>query len=454
MIRHLRTHWHSASVSLQAALQQLRTSRLARHAAASMFLMIFSRIAGFFAMTYAARCLGPESFGISGTIYLSAAYFALLANFGFDAVSVRQIAVQKHNVHQIAKPLLSFRALVLLGLSLVWGSVCWFVVPSDQRWLWLLGIAFLWTQGLNFLFVFQGLEEIGWHYATLALQSGLSALLIFLFFSPGMPVGSDLVVTVLAGLVSTLTAAYLYYRKTQHCPIGRFSFAEVATTFRESWRYWLLTTVNFTVVNAQVPLLALMADAHAVGIYRSGYAMAMALDLFFSSVYSLFLPRLSIWQAIGKDTFQKKLTATFWLCVALGGSLTTIVCLSAPMIYKLLLGDAFLTGVAVLQVLAITRFIAFIAQPYWHALIALQQGSATLQIGIFSNALYVLLAISTVPSCGPLAMALSALAADSTTMALSYWFVKRKLEQSTVLSEDAATHRLARQDDNATDKAV
>lgn len=427
MIQAPRSRWRVASDSARAVFQEFIASRLARHIAVSALLVIFSRIAGFFATTYAVRCLGPENFGISGAIYLSAVYVALLAHFGFDAVVVRQIAAQKAQAHQIAAPILSFRATVLLALSLAWGAACFIFVPAHYLWLWLLGVIFLWTQGLNFFFVFQGLEEMGWHYATIALQSGVSALLIFLFFSPGMPLGADLVVTSLASLLALLMAVGVYAHKTKQFPMGRWEMAAIMPALRESWRYWMLSVLGFTITNAQVPLLATMVTARDVGLYRSGYAIAMAVDILFSSLYSLFLPRLAIWLEQGRETFQKKLTQTVLLCLLLGGSLTLLLCFCAPLIYKALLGDAFLEGVTVFQVLMLTRCIALVAQPYSQALIAFRHDSAVFRSGLFAAALYLFLALVTVPMYGMLAMALSSLITETALLGIGLLLTRQAM---------------------------
>lgn len=435
MKKQLQAYWRAASCAAHAAWHTLLTSRLFQHAALSLALAFFSRAVGFLAMAYAARCLGPENFGISGTIFLSAAYFALLSHFGFDTVAVRQIAVQKTRVHQIAQPLLSFRALVLFALSLLWMIVSFYAAPPYQRWLWLLGTLFLWTQGLNFFFVFQGIEEMGWHYATLALQSVLSALLIFFFFSPGMPLGADLVVTSIASAAALMASIGLYAYKTRHCPFGAFSLHDIAAPLREGWRYWLLAILIFTIANAQVPLLATMVDAAEVGIYRAGYAVAMAVDFFFGSIYSLFLPRLTVWQAKGHILFWKNLTKTVWLCVFFGGGLTLLLSIGAPFIYRLLLGEAFLDSVRVFQVLMLTRFVAFVSQPYSQALIAFQKDALVLRTGLFGAALYLGLAIFTVPRYGILAMAFSSLFTETVLLGLHYGLLRHALKETPASTE-------------------
>lgn len=413
--------WRAFLEQADNGLARLRSSKFARDAAWLFIFNLLSRIVSFFGTTYAMRCLGPVNVGISALVQTTVQQVALVFNCGFETVAARRIATDHHQTKIITPTAMTFRLVLAVIAALVWVVVCHLVVPVSQRWVWMMGAPIMIAGTGSITFVFTGLEK-------LPIQNGigtggvlLMAAAYFVFFRPGMFLGADLIVIAVIGLAAMGVSWAVYHRLIGSWPIGGIVVQQLKSLFRESWRYWVLAVVIFFYSVFQIPLIAYLLGSREAGIFRSAFGMAAGVELLFNSINSLLLARLVNWQKTGIDLMWRRQGQLLLVFLAIGLPIVGILVLCAPLIYALLLGNAFMEGVRVFQILLVGRLVVFLGQIYAWGLVAVGQDNQFLMASLLGAVTSVALNLLVIPIFGLIGVA--CVSVGSETLIHSYCFL-------------------------------
>lgn len=396
---------------------------MARQAAWLFGLNTLAKGLVFLGSAYAAKCLGPANLGISAMIISLGQLIVVLVGGGLDTVAVRHIAANPSAAGGITRAIVAFRwrmLAVILPLGL--GAALW-LAPGEQALAWSVGALIPIATSFSLLFVFQGLEKLPLQAMVSVLTSTLAAVAFF-FFYPNMPLGSDLVVMAVSGLIGVLVNSWLFLRLT--CvPGGKGTVSAIRPLLLESRPYWVLAVVVFCYSTLQVPLVGYMVGKESLGVYRSAIMLAAGLELFYNSVNSLLLPRLVAWQQHGPAYLWRRQKELLVLFLIIGGVVSAVLILAAPLIYHHLLGAEFSKAVLPFQILVAGRLVVFVGQIFAWSLTALrldrQFFSASLAGAFFSVSANLLL----VPKFGIVAAAVVSLVAEVLVHALCFLAIRR-----------------------------
>ncbi|KER11036.1 MAG: hypothetical protein HY22_00645 [[Candidatus Thermochlorobacteriaceae] bacterium GBChlB] len=402
----------------RALVQRVSTSQFARNAVLSVGLSSLSKGLAFLAATFAAKCMGAVNYGISGVAYTAAFQTGLAYHWGLDIVAVRRIAADKNapNATALTETIIGFRLSVATLIALLWIGVVLLVVDADQKSAWVLAGATLWLNAIQVNFVFMGLEKLPIQNGINALASTLSAAVIFLWFKPGMPAGADLAVTVFTLAVTAALSWGAYRREFGKLPISsrffRQPFEMLPKLVGESWKYWLTTAVTYLFTFFQLPMIELFSSTREVGVYRTAFSLIMGLDFFLQSFYSLLLPRVVAWKASGDDVLAKQQQKTALLFLAMGIPIGAAAVLVAPTFYRIFLGEEFMTGTSVFQILAMAKLTGFVAQVYVQTLVAMKRDMDFLIISALGSAISLMSSAALIPQFGAVGAAWGAAAGE------------------------------------------
>lgn len=374
-------------------------SRFVRNAVSLVFLNATAKALMFCGNIYAARCLGPVNLGISANILAFGQQSAVIYNGGFDPIAVREVAAEPARGLALTRPIVLFRFLVSLACFAVWSAITLYL-HSDPLILaaWSVGGLLMVLGALNITFVFQGLEKLPIQAVASFATGLLTAGGYFLFFHPGMPVGSDLIVTLVATVIP-LAALWWYYLKRvepsglQAAPLQH----TVAKLMPESWHYWALAAVVYGYSGIQIPLVTLFLGEREAGIYRTAVLFANGLYLLYSSVNSLFLARFVIWKKAGLEAMWQRQKKLAYLAVCVGLPVTALIVALAPWVYRTFLGVKFSGGDFIFQVLAVQTLVVFVGQVFAWGLTAKGEHLSFLK----ASALGALVCISANPIVAP-----------------------------------------------------
>ncbi len=394
------SQWRPLLEQAKSGLARLRQSKFARQAAWLFVLNVISKGFGFFGSAYASRSLGPTNIGISGLVLATAQQVSLTYDGGFSVVGVRKIAADKENSRSIIETINTFQLGMALIASVLWMIFVWWLAPVNQRLVWSLGMVSLIFSATSIAFVFQGLEKLPIQTAIGAVGSILTAGAYFLFFSPGMFLGADLIVISAVGLLGVFAAWVIYFWLFGRLPVGRFHWGKLRGLLHESWRYWLLSVAVYFYSVFQIPLIVYLLGAHEAGIYRSAYAMAAGVELLFNSITALLLARMVNWKKMGLGVMWRRQGKLFLVFLMIGVPIVGILIFATPTIYSLLLGDAFQEGILVFQILIIGRLVVFLGQIYALGLVATGQDNKFLGGTLLGTVMSVSMNLLLIPKFG------------------------------------------------------
>jgi O-antigen/teichoic acid export membrane protein len=393
-------------------ITELRSSKFAKDAALLLFLNLTSRAIGFIGSAYAARTLGPTFLGISGLIQTTSQQASLAFNGGFDNVAVRKIAANRDDCQSITATIVVFRSTLAVVASIIWIVVCYSLIEETQRSAWMMGVPLLFFFATNITFSFQGTEKLPIQNAINTIGVISSAFAFFLFFKPGMSLGSDLVVACVVGIF-LMAASWMSYRRIFNSwPIGKISFQQLRRLLIESWRYWIMTVVIFIFSTFQISIIAYLLGPRETGIFRSAFLLAGGIEFLFNSINSLLLARLVTWRKLGLDVMWKQQTRLLRIFFGIGLPIIMLCIVLSHFVYQTLLGADFLEGIPIFQVLVIGRFVVFLGQIYSWGMTAIEHDTRLLIVFTIRALTSVGLTLLLIPLYGIMAAALVSLLSD------------------------------------------
>lgn len=423
------SEWRTLMGQTKSGLVRLQQSKFARDAAWLLVLNLLSRGIGFFGTVYAMRTLGPVNLGVSALIQATVQQVALSFNCGFDMIAVRRIAGDRNHTSVVTTNIVTFRLALAVFASLIWVIVCYLVIPEAQRWVWLMGAPIMITAAGSITFVYSGLEKLPIQNAIGAGGVLLAAIAYFVFFTPDMFLGADLIVIAITGLTTMGVSWWMYYHLFGYWPVGKLVFAQLRLLLRESWRYWLLAGVVFFYSVFQFPLIAYLLGPHELGIFRAAFGLAAGVELLFNSINSLLLARLVNWQKIGLATMWHRQAKLLLLFLIIGLPIVVILIFSAPIIYSLLLGNAFKEGVHIFQILVVGRLVVFLGQIYAWGLVATGQDNQFLGASVLGAMTSITMNLFLIPNFGLIGAACTSVGSEVLVHSYCYLVVREKVRK-------------------------
>ncbi len=372
---------------------EVRKSRFARDALILLMLNASAKLFMLVGNIYAAKCLGPINLGISAQILAFSQQASIVYNGGFDAIAVREIAADKRCATVLAKSIVFFR-------------------------------------------LFQGLERLPIQAATSLATSVLTAGAFFIYFHPGMPLGSDLVVLVIVTTISLagLWGYYVFYYGANDAGTirPRTVIANVRRLLRSSWYYWVLAATVFMYSGIQIPIVTYFLGERNAGIYRSAFLFAGGLYLVFNSINSLLLPRLVRWREAGPRIMWRRQMTLVVVFFLIGAPTALVAIIAAPLFYRVFLGAEFADGVLVFQILSIQMLVVFVGQIFASGLTANGQHAAYLRASLIGVVICIGVNPIAAPSFGLVGVALVSLASDIAIHGYCFLAARRYFMRQTV----------------------
>lgn len=248
---------------------------------------IIARVVAFFGVTYAARILGPEQFGIIGFAAALFGYLSLSVTAGFADIGSREVARRPREASSIAANVIAIRLIIAFLAVIAIAVTAGFLnkPPTVKLVLLLMGLLFF-PLALDVSWVYRGLGRN--HPVAIALIVGqvLYAGMIFLTVS-GF---SDVIYVPLAQFFGEICAAFILL-------IPLFWYGKIKLDLREGFRilkssgFWavsrLLRALMYTF---DVVLIGFLLGEQTVGLYSAPYRICFLLVALAVAIYASYLP--------------------------------------------------------------------------------------------------------------------------------------------------------------------
>ena len=351
---------------------------------------------------WAARCLGPRNFGISGMVqslalfsgaFLAVIYPLVLVRDYKDAAddAARNRLIQVTNSYRLAVALL-FCALaaVLLALRLEPPSfhfAGWFFLPI------------LFLTALQPTWIFQAAEKQQFQSMLAVLQPGLVALYYAAIIRPGMSAGWDLLGVTLVTAVLT----FIYWRavfRLTHFRGGFFAWdgwGEIGRLILKSRWLFLFFLCTYVYNNLDQPLLGWLSSLEEQGKYRTAVRVTDAAQGFLTILPSIFFPRFIEWRKRGEEFFWRRQGRLLAFGTLAGAAAAVLCFLLIPLVYVPVFGNAYAQAAQPCAILVSAKIMDCLGQVYSLGLMTdhaydkkvLAAGLLTAAVSLGSNLLFI-----------------------------------------------------------------
>jgi O-antigen/teichoic acid export membrane protein len=382
---------------------------------------------------WAARCLGPLNFGISGMVQSLVLLTGVLITVIYPLVLIRDYKnapddearnhlIQVTNGFRLAVSL-AFCALAapILGLRLepaAFHFAGWFFLPI------------LFLNALQPAWIFQAAEKQHFQSLLAVIQPALTAAYYMLFIRPGMSAGSDLLGITLVSALMT----FIYWRAVFKLTPFRGRFFTLDQWW-EAWalilksRWLFLSALAIYIYNSlDQPLLGWLHSLEEQGRYRTAVRVTDAAQGFLTILPTIFFPRFVEWRKKGEEFFWGRQRKLLVLGGFLGGLAVAAGFILIPLLYPLVFGAVYARAAWPCAILISAKIVDVLGQifslglmtdhAYDKAVLAATLGTAVFSLGL--NLLFI-------PRFGMYTAATVNLMSETIMLAVCFWVARRRI---------------------------
>jgi O-antigen/teichoic acid export membrane protein len=324
---------------------------------------------GVFVGAWVARFLGPSEFGKLSYVIAYIAFFQALAGLGMDNIIVRDISRDPSSAPQILG--------TAFVLRLATGAVCWFVATfgsglmshGDRSGVTLSAL-------VGGTLVFQAADTIDlWFQSQSQSRRTVVAKLASYLVSCGIKVALILGKAPLVAFAGVMTfdalvaagGLVLAYRRFPASGRWHVVLGKGVELLRESWPFLLsgLSIVIYLRID-QIMIKSLLG-VKALGIYCSVLPLSQVWYVIPVTLVTSLAPFIARKRATGRRAYELLFINVFRGFGALSLVIVSLTVLAAPLLIRILYGDAYSTAIPILRVHVLSLFFVFqgVAQGLW-----------------------------------------------------------------------------------------
>lgn len=323
---------------------------------------IFSKVASYVIIILIARYFGPTIYGKFAFSLSFVSLFTILTDWGFNVLSVREIARDKTKTTQYIDNILAIKFILgVITFFLFFLAIIFSGKETDVVILVCILGAYNLINSFNFFFysIFQANERMEYETFVKVIQQFSLILLAILFvFLRGsiLMIGFSYVFSALSAFVICLLFLWKYFSRI----LLKIDFKICKEILKESWPFGL--TAIFGIVYHQIDsvILSFMKDYTAVGWYNVAQKLPNALLLFPMILNGAVFPKMSHFHASSKDSLKKLFFKYFKYSSVLGILLGLFTTVFAKQIIYVFFGSQFLPAVLALQITIWSTVLIFI----------------------------------------------------------------------------------------------
>ena len=302
---------------------------------------------------YLARVLGPGGWGSVVFAQAMGGIIVIAVEYGFDVSATREAARLRGDRNRLSELVTGVLwAKALLVALCICGTIIarpytLHIVPSPVLYwasvVWGIG------QGVNMLWYFQGLERM-------QLVSGLdiggkvlATLSIFLVVHKPDDGWKVMAAQALGCLVSHAVTVWLAYREVGFRWPTSWTIKNALSV---GWPMFLFRAAQSLLITANGLILGFFAPGAALGIYAGAEKITRIPQQAIWPLNQALYPRLSHKVRDDADSVAKIVRLSLAILAGLGLLGTIVLFFGAPLLIRMILGPAFVSGVATLRVFA------------------------------------------------------------------------------------------------------
>jgi O-antigen/teichoic acid export membrane protein len=399
-------------------------------------------IISLFLVAALTRYLGVAGYGEYTTIFAYLSFFAVLADFGFFWILVREIANPATDINKATSNVLTIRTLV--GL-LVFGVayIVSFFIPQYAMLRTGVGIAAfsLLFLALNSTYVGVFQNKLRMDKATISDVVGRIIILFSTLYFIKMGYGLNFILWAyaLGNIVNLLLSAWLGKIYVNIRPA--FDLVYWKQIFVQTWPMAVVLILGLIYFRIDTLMLSLMKSTTDVGIYGPPYKVLEMLMLLPSMFMGNVFPIISLYIHTKDDRLSGAIQKSFDFLLIMAVPVTLIIIFAAEPIIRIVAGSEFVTAqtinpifglpatsVLALQILIVAVGFSFISHIFNYLVIALGKQSKL----IWPNVLLVIFNIGLnfylIPHYSYIGAAIATVLTEILVLTFTWFIIKKNVE--------------------------
>jgi len=360
---------------------------------------VFDKGVAFLCVVGIARHFGSNLFG-EWTVALSlVSIFAILPDFGFASLTVREVAKDKTKTASYIDNILLMKAVlsVFAFLAIV---ITANLMGKEGRVLvlvYFLAIYVIINSFSNFFrSVFLANEKMQYDAAARIIQNLVLLTLVAVFIFTDMPIAVMCYAYIIAPIAG-IAFSFGYIWRSFSKFLNKIDFRFCKEILLEAWPFALSGIFMALYGQVDVLILSSVKSYSSVGWYDAANRLTSNLAVFPSILMGALYPRLSIFYAESKDGFKKiykkVLRYVFLLCVIM----FPLLLIFSKWIILLLYGSTYSNSIIVFRILLLSSLFTFFSYVFAYILFSIKKQFVYTLIIIFCLTFNVILSLIFVP---------------------------------------------------------
>jgi len=397
--------------------------RVAKNTAFIVSADVVSKFANLAFFVVLGRVLGDTGLGQYTFAISLGSLFAILAHYGFNNWTVREVAAHPEMEGRFLKNLLALKLLLAAGsLGALAAALRWMdLTPELRAVVMVVGFMLVVSNFNSFLMCFFRARERMEYEAALViterfLKAGVGILVLWLGFGLlGMAAG------VLVAGAATLAATGGILGRRFAAPGLAADTAFWRRSLREALPFFALAGFMTLYFRIDAVMLALIKGDEVVGWYGAAYKL---LDVFIFipvAFAGAVLPTITKVGESSRDDRAALATSLVRILLILGLPIAGAISVLADRVLVLIYGPGFEPGVLCLRVLIWTLPLRFLTPTLSSVLIAGRRQTSVLAVMVFGASLNVVLNLVLIPRYSLVGAAAATLTGEAAVLSLALW---------------------------------
>lgn len=391
---------------------------------------VFETGIGFIVVVWLAREFGPELYGKWSFALSFVSIFAIIADFGFGTLIIREVARNKSKTAQYIDNIFLLKFILGLVTFFLIGLILSFInkdIGTIKLVYYLGAYIIINSFGAIFQSVFKANEKMEYETLCRIVQSLSRLGLVWLFIARGESIvymGLAHVLSVLIGIVVSMIFVW-YYFSTFFKSIDYGICKEI---LKEAWPFALGSLISVTYLRIGTIFLSSMKNDEAVGLYNASFGLVYTLsllpNLFLTSVY----PILSKYFAESSASLEMVYKKSFKFLFISAIILFPILFLGAGHIISIIYGQKYSGSVVIFRILLIAQFFSFLGCMFTYFLTAINKQLIHTNILAVILVANIALSFLLIPKYSYVGLGIALAATEILGFVLSYIYVRKMLK--------------------------
>jgi PST family polysaccharide transporter len=310
------------------------------------------KLIGFITLPLITRALGPENYGIYNYVMTIASYAFLLANWGFLAKGIRDIAKKPKNSEKVVEFITSGR-IILWFIGGIVGLIICLLLFGFTEMVFLIFIAIMANFGLALTidYNFYALKNTFLPSLSLFISQILFLILVFLFIDDQ----EDLKFVLLFNLIYRLFEALflIYFYKLNKTFKLTFSLKKTYNLISENFSLGLGSKASFFQSSFPILIIPFFLSQYHLGVFTAAFKFFLILSLVLQTINLVISPWIVEAREKNIKSQRSLFIKLFYGYLLIGLISTVIIYLTGEFFIILLFGNEFLQSVTILKYFAI-----------------------------------------------------------------------------------------------------